>query len=247
MTTVTTDRPSWPIFTQRIKEDTAWLPAIVGAVLVFTVAATFVVSLYREIGVSGWDVATQIARWYAGAIGVYLTAVYLPLYIAHGHTRRNIARQLAVFAGVFVIVFAGLIALGYTFEYLIYNAAGWTQAISVDHLFAQPTDYWLIVLEFAGILGVWVIGGAMLGAGMYRNPATGFVLIPLAVVMAAAVEAAYGPGMFDGVSALLALIGVTVAQTTPAGAAATSAALILVAAAVTWAFVRDMPMRSKPN
>ncbi len=247
MTAATIDRRSWPILTHRVKEDVAWLPVIVGAFFTFVLTATFVVSLYRDIAVSGWDIATQIPRWYAGGVGVYLTAVYLPLYIAHGNTRRNICRQLAVFAAAFVIVFAGLIALGYVLEHLIYQAAGWPQALTADHLFTDPLDYWMIVVEFTGMLSVWVAGGAMLGAAFYRNPAVGLLLVPVALVMAAIVEAAYGPSMFDGIGALVGILGVTVTQTTPAGAAATSAVLVAVALAVTWPMVRDMPMRPRPN
>lgn len=247
MTTATRNRRAWPILTQRLREDVGWLPMIVGAFFVFVLIVTFVVSLYRDVSVSGWDIGSQIPRWYAGGVGVYLAAVYLPLYVAHGHTRRNISRQLATFAVVFVVVFAGLIGLGYAIEHLIYDAAGWTQQLTADHLFTSPLAYWTIVFEFGGVLGVWVVGGAMLGAGFYRKPALGLVLIPVALVMAAATEAAYGPGMFDGISALLALFGVTVAQTTPVGAAATSTVLIAGALAVTWALVRDLPLRTKAN
>lgn len=247
MTATSIDRRSWPILIHRVKEDIAWLPVIVGAFFAFVLLVTFVVSTFREITVSGWDIAAQIPRWYAGGVGVYLTAVYLPLYIAHGQTRRSIARQLAVFAGGFVVVFAGLIGLGYALEHLIYQAAGWPQTLTTDHLFTSSLDYWLIVIEFTGMLAVWVAGGAMLGAGFYRNPAIGLLLIPVALVMAAVVEAAYGPSMFDGISALVGALGTTVTQTTPAVAAATSAALVVVALAVTWPLVRDMPMRSKPN
>ncbi len=228
----------------RLREDVAWPPVLAGGFFAFVLTTTFVVWLIRgDVTVSGWDIANQIPRWYAGAVGVYLTAVYLPLYVAHGHTRRDVARQ----SSVFVVVLAGLVALGYAIERVIYQAVGWNQALSADHLFTSSLDHWLIIAEFVGVLAVWVVGGAMLGAGFYRNPAIGLALVPVALVMAAAVEAAHGPGMFDGISALLGLVGITVAQTTPAGAAATSAILIAGSLAVTWLLVRDMPLRPRPD
>lgn len=235
-------RSNWLILRRWIRTDIAWLPVLAAGFFAAVLLLTFIVSRYRDIAVSGWDIAAQIPRWFIGGVGVYLTAVYVPLYIAHGHTRRAAARQLAVVAVLYTVVTAGLMALGYALEGFIYQAAGWTHELTADHLFgsslASSGDYWLAVFEFTGVLLVWMVGGAMLGAGFYRNPAIGLGLIPVALVMASVTEAVFGPSMFDGISALLGLVGITATQTS---------AVVAVAASITWLLVRDIPMRSKAN
>ncbi len=111
-------------------------------------AILFVVASFRPIDVSGWEIASQPPRWFVAAMGVYLTAVYLPLYIAHGFTRRESARQLAVAAAGTVVLLAALMTLGYAIERVVYRRAGWPQVLLQSHLFDHPNDDPLILLEF---------------------------------------------------------------------------------------------------
>ena len=64
--------------------------AIVAAcVFLFTLAATFTLSLFADIVFSGWMmVSVQIARWFVLWVGVYAIHNVLPIAIAHGRTRR---------------------------------------------------------------------------------------------------------------------------------------------------------------
>src|SRR5688572_422289 len=100
-----------------------------------------VVALFTDIRTSGWEKATQLPRWYAGAIGVYMTALYLPVYIAHGRTRREFLKQSPAAILVTTTVLALLMAIGFGIEYLAYRVAGWPQALSSTHLFDSPTDF----------------------------------------------------------------------------------------------------------
>ena len=51
---------------------------------------------------SAWEVAAQLANWYALFVGVALIHEYMPLYLGHGRTRRQFAAEGAVKANVAV-------------------------------------------------------------------------------------------------------------------------------------------------
>lgn len=242
MTALTTDR--WRLARHRLRADaaaTTWLWAIV---LVATHLIVLVVFAVRgSIEVSGWEVASQLARWYAGGLGVYLAAVYLPLYVAHGYTRREIARQLPVAAVGTVLLLAVLMTVGYAVERAVYAVAGWPQVLGQEHLFDSVTAYPVVTAEFLVLFLVWTAAGAMVGAAIYRQPGAGIVAIPAGVVVVAAVEAVANPVVFDVAGMLGRLVGVDVAPTTIGMAVLVAAACLAVTLPVTWLVVRDVPMR----
>ena len=95
---------------------------------------------------------------------MYLAAVHLPLYVAHGHTRRELLRQAPLAAGVSVLVLAAGMTLGYGLERLVYSAAGRRRRSSRSTLFETPDTYGPIFLEFVLLFSVWTSAGAMVGA-----------------------------------------------------------------------------------
>src|SRR5690606_30873713 len=52
------------------------------------------------------------------------------------------------------------------------------------HLYSSATDYPLIYLEQLLWMLVWVAGGALIGAGFYRNPGIGGLMIGVGIVAA---------------------------------------------------------------
>lgn len=226
-----------------------------GAVLVFGVllAGTFLlvgaVSVLRSdsIRVSGWEQAAQLARWYAGGVGVYATAVHLPLYLAHGFTRREFAAQLPVLLGAFAVAFGALMTLGYGIEALAYESFGWTQDLTNDHLYATATEYPLIFLESTLVGGSWVVAGSVLGGAFYRNALLGFALIPVALTLVGLVELTAGPGHIGpfAASGSLPLLGASLGGASAGTVTILGAAAFVAGSAVTWGVVRDLPMRSR--
>jgi hypothetical protein len=236
--------PRWELARHRLADDTMAVALLWAGFFVFVTLVTLVVSAFRPIEISGWEVASQLPRWFVGGIGVYLTAVYLPLYIAHGYTRREFLAQAPLATAATVGVAALLMTVGYGLERVVYGLADWPQTLQQSHLFAAPDQYGLILLEFLVLFSVWAAAGALCGAGFYRGPAPGLAVTPVALAMVGLAEAVLNPGFFELVTAIAAGLGMqptTVSTTTAVGI---GVGAVVTGSAVTWALVRDLPVRS---
>ena len=234
------------VLRHRLSVDGVGAPIIGVAYLLAVLLLTATVSTFTEIRISGWEAGTQLVRWFVGAIGVYLTAVYLPLYIAYGRTRREVASELALFATVYAVLVGVLVTVGFAIESLVYRIAGWSQTLENVHLFEAPDQYHLILLEHVLVLMVWVAAGAMLGAAFYRRGGLGMVLIPVGLAAVILTEVGTGPGFFGPLPPpLLEIVGLQLGAFSPLPAAATSLVSCVVLLAVTWRIVRDIPIRTQ--
>jgi hypothetical protein len=245
MTTVSRTRvASMTILRHRLRREIVDTPVIFAIVFVLAIAITLVVSMFTPVRISAWDLATQFVRWYGGGLGVYVTAVYLPIYITHGYTRRAFLRQLPIFVGAAAALAAALVALGYAAERLIYRVAGWDQQLTNDHLFSSPTDLGSVALSFGLVILVYLVGGALAGAAFYRNVLLGFGLIPLLAAVAATNEMVHR-GI--PVPAFLPTWVVEPIGASPfASAFVQSVGVVAVMGVLLWWLVRDLPIRSKP-
>lgn len=237
----------WLVLRHRLRIDGAGALVLgVGfflAVTALTVAVSFVAD---EIRISGWEVGTHVVRWFVGAMGVYVTAVYLPLYVVHGRTRAEVARQMAVFGVVYAALVGLVVAVGFALEGLIYRLADWPQVLEGPHLYAAPDQYHLILLEHTLLFGAWMAGGALLGAAFYRSGLLGGAMIPLAVVAVAVTENVVGPRYFGPLPPpLLEFAGLGLDASHPALATVATVACIAVVTAGTWLMVRDVPIHSE--
>lgn len=240
MTTMHDER-TWAIARHRIAED------VVGSVVVWAIFTALVIAvgaaiaIFGTIGASVWEEASQFSRWYAGAVGVYLTTVYLPLYVAHGQTRREFARQTPPVVAMFAAVLAVLMTVGFVVEAGVYTAFDWPQELTREHLFDAPTDVGWVFVQFFLLLAVWTVAGTVVGAGFYRNPGLGIALLLGALPAVVLVEALIGPAWF-GLEGLLY-------PTLPAGSVAWAVAVCLgvlgVGLAAMWLLVREMPLRNR--
>lgn len=234
------------VLRHRIGIDGAGVPILAGGYFLAVLSVVGVVSAFTDIRISGWETGSQLIRWFVGGVGVYLTAIYLPLYILHGRTRREVAGDSAIFAGIYAVLVAGAIAAGYAVETFIYRITGWSQTLDNLHLFDSPDQYHLIVLEHVIVLAVWIAAGAMLGGAFYRNGLLGMALIPVALAAVMAIETGTGPGHFGPVPPpLLEAIGLELGAYPPLGAVGISVACCAVLATATWWIVRDIPIRNQ--
>jgi hypothetical protein len=240
---------TWTIARHRLGVD---IPATVFLWVLFAVGVVVlcgVVALVTTVRISAWEQAAQIPRWFAGGTGVYLTYFHLPLYVAHGFTRREFATQVPVVIAAFGAVLAALMTIGYVIETFVYRVAGWSQALTRAHLFDSPDQVHVVFAEFWLVFLVWTVGGALLGAGFYRNGGLGLLLIPVGLLMAGVVEYALGDGLGPMPFGFLRLLlrpleGIDASSVT--GAAAICAGVVAVGAATTWAVIRDVPVHNKP-
>jgi hypothetical protein len=211
--------------------------AFVAVVLLITAGIAVRGTITRSV----WDPAASVVRWFALGYGLFLVNRLLAVYVAHGKTRREFLRSVAVYVVVAGAAVAALLTLGLALESVLYRAMDWPHQIpDDDRMFDSTTQYPLIFVNYWAMLVIWTTIGLFLAAGFYRSGGWGLVVLPLALVVV--VVTGYGIG-FSG----LPFVGATVAVADAPLAATLGLCLagLLPGAALTWLLVRDIPIRSK--
>jgi hypothetical protein len=230
-----------PIF-RHLWRASGLVPLWAGFVVVIA-ALTLVVSISVDVDKSAWEMASQLPPWFMFALGVYATTVYLPVYITHGHTRKEFLSQAAVWVLLLSAGGAALMTLTFGIERLVYDAAGWTQGFDDDFraLYTAPDDYgWIFLAFWLNFLSYTTIG-ALMGAAFYGQAWKGMAGV-LMVPVALALTGAAGLVTNGSLAWLPELLNIESAN----GVAITVSVLACATAAtITWAFVRDIPVR--PN
>ncbi len=218
-----------------------WLWGVLLGLVTVVVAG---VAIFGDVTESAWEKGAQAPRWYALFVGVALVNEFLPMYVAHGQTRRQFGAQAAVTVALFAPFLSALIVLGYLVEAGAYHLIGWEQVLDRAHLFTEPTQLHLVFLEYLLEFLVWIVVGAFIGAGFYRWQAGGLLAIPVGVGLIVPTQGMLG-GELD-----LPVIGrmldqlPTQAQPVPV-TLGVALLTFLVGLALTWAVIRDVPLRNK--
>lgn len=232
-------------FPSRLLAANVWFAGMLWAGFVVVVALiAAVVAVFGDLNTSAWEPASQLPRWYALFAGVALIREFLPMYIAHGQTRREFGLQAAVTTVLFAPFLSTLVVLGYLMETGIYHLADLPQRIGRPHLFTEPTQVHLVFAEYLVEFLAWLIAGTLIGAAYYRWEANGLVFtIPLGIGIVVLAKATVGTDLplpvienrlsldLSGQPVLSAVIGV---------------ATLLGALALTWSIIRDLPLRNDP-
>ncbi|MEZ0075099.1 hypothetical protein [Planotetraspora sp. GP83] len=213
-----------------------------GYFLVVT-AITVGIAVFGTLTGSVWESATQLTRWFALFIGVGLVREFLPLYIAHGQTRRQFGAQAAVTVTLFAPFLSALITAGYLLEKVLYGLAGWPHVLGRSHLFTEPAQVPLVFAEYLIEFLVWIVAGAFIGAGFYRWGGGGLLTIPVGVGLVVLANAAVGT---DLRLPFIRNIGLDLPQS-PAMTVGVALGMFLLGLALTWAVIRDVPLRNKPS
>jgi hypothetical protein len=198
---------------------------VAASVFAFAVVVTFVVSAFRDVEISAWNVVTsQIARWFLFWAGIYVIHNVLPIAVAHGRTRREFLLAASGFSVVLALAMTLLEWLGFLAEGGIYALMGWH---ADEH--GTPVAYFLMFL-------VWCVVGMFCAASFDRFGAGGVFSIPFGlafvIITAAGVP---GSGNLPFIRNIPSLLGV--------GWHVASLAAFVLALAGTWVVVRDMPVR----
>lgn len=223
-----------------------WASYVVAVAVLGAILAAFGV-----VAGSIWERAIQVPRVFLLVWGIYQTALYLPLVIAHGHTRREFALQRVLLVPAYTLLFAILMAAGFVIEHVVYGAVGWPHELASDKvLFDAPLQVPWIVLHYFLTLAAWVTAGGLLGAAFYRSGWLGVLSIPLASSMVASVENLLDnertfPAFLTIVDFSMPLRNLDVG---PLASAMTGAAvyvsLLAAVLVLMWALMRDLPVRA---
>ncbi|MGW6447513.1 hypothetical protein [Lentzea sp. NPDC055074] len=205
----------------------AFCAMVAGGAFAFVVALTFVVSLFRDVEISAWNVvASQVGPWFLLFIGVHAIHNMLPIAVAHGRTRREFLGAASGFSVVLALLMTLAEWLGFLVEGGIYSLMDWR---ADEH--APQLGYLLMYL-------VWIAVGMLCAAAFDRFGAGGIFVLPVALVLVVATRVQMpGSGNLPFLDGLPDLIG--------AGLHGVLAVSFVVALAGTWAIARDMPIRPR--
>ncbi|GII80050.1 hypothetical protein Sru01_50320 [Sphaerisporangium rufum] len=213
------------------------------AALAVTAAIAAAVAVFGDLDQSAWEKVPQIARWYALFTGVALIREFLPMYIAHGQTRREFGGHALVTALLFAPFLGVLFALGYLIERGVYALAGLPPVLGRGHLYADTLQFPVVVAEHTLQFAVWLAAGTFLGAAYYRWAGGGVLAcLPVAAGLVLLAESTVGGDLRLPFANRFGL-GLDLAW--PAAVlAGTGVATVLAGLALTWPIIRDVPLRT---
>jgi len=200
---------------------------IAGGAFAFAVVLTFVVSFFRDVEISAWNVvASQIAPWFLLFVGVYAIHNVLPIAVAHGRTRREFLAGTSGLAVVLAVAGTALAWLGFLAEGAIYSLMGWNAG-----------EHGALLAHLLMYL-VWFVAGTLCAAAFGRFGAGGIAVVPVALAVVVVTRAQIpGSGNLPFIANVPGLLG--------PGWHLVSVVAFVVALAGTWAIARDMPVRTR--
>lgn len=190
---------------------------------------------------SVWEYAGQPARWMLFVIGIVITPMVLPVYVANGVTRRTVTAAAGTAGGLLSLAIAGYLAIGLLVERAIFDATGRQHTFADSHLFTTPGQVHLVVLQYTLVGAAYLAGGWLIGSGYYRFGGwTGTAILPLAVLPMVAMDLALGTGQLP-VPVLREVRGD--ADLPVVGAIGLAAAVLVAAAVAIRALTRTVPLQ----
>jgi hypothetical protein len=211
-----------------------------GVAMVLTAIVTAAIAVLGTLSTSLVDPAATVLRWFALGYGIYLFSTALPTHIAHGQTRRNFMVQAALFVVAASIAVGAVLTAMYALEGAVFGRLGWDHVVADDRLYAGPGDWGLVLLTYSALLAVWAMVGGFLSAAFYRTGGWGPLLVLPAIALVVLVGSAVGVSGLPFIGRLLDL-----GTGSLPGALAGVVAAVLVSAGLTWAVVRDLPVRRR--
>lgn len=182
-----------------------WAIAVVVSVLAISVYAL----VADEVTTSVVAFGRQATMWVPFSIFIGLTAVYLPVHVASGLTRRSLSRGSVIGALSTALLYGGGYALLLVAERATYAAFGWqwkiAEGVSVN-VGSSGSYLAAFLVANAATLVVAYVSGLLVAAVYLRGGGWwGTLTLPLTVgpLLALSSLLGWGTGLFGGVRGLL--------------------------------------------
>lgn len=217
-----------------------WLALIALLLPVAATALTLLVRTFTDgVDTSAWEFGGTSVRWMLFALGVAVTPLYLPTYVAHGVTRRRFTVAAALAGGGLAVAAAAYLAAGLLVERVLLAAAGaGGPQLAGPHLFGSTSQVHLIVAEYGVVNLAYLVAGWLVGSVYYRyGGRRGTLLAPLALLPLAGVEV-----LINMVDDLAGLLGPASRAAAPL-AACLGLAVVAAGLLAVRAVLRDVPVR----
>ncbi|CAN5406446.1 hypothetical protein BH10ACT3_BH10ACT3_00670 [soil metagenome] len=214
-----------------------WVTAvIVWAVIVGVIieSDTLGDSVWEEAGL-GWT------RWVLFAAGVVMATQSIPVLVAHGVTRRRVWKGALVGLTIVGVVGAVVVTAVHLLEGVVYR---WDDAVHVVggwHLYDDPGQIHLVLLESFLIYLGYAISGWIVGLGYYRfGGILGTLALPFGLLPIAAIELS--------LNSTIEVAGLDLTTDMPMGVRALVCLLAIVSgAAAAFRLQREMALRPRPH
>jgi hypothetical protein len=160
-----------------------WLGPLWAVVFVGGAVALSAVARWGSMDESLWmQVAAGWQRWPVGAVGFTMTAVFLPMFVTNGVTRRRLGHSALVTMGVVSLLGSIVITAGFALEAVVFDAEGWTHVVTRDGgRVAADVGYPTIFAAFAVVNAAYFAAGWLAGTSLNR---LGWVLFVPFLVLA---------------------------------------------------------------
>lgn len=238
MTTTTPTRPRHLVFGHLVRGQLVGLEVLLGWFVLAVAAFGLVVHLITGLERGIWGGATLLIRWFAVGMGVYLTAVYLPMYVAHGRTRREVAVGGAGFSVLLAGWLGVAVLVGFAIEAGVYHLLGWSELLSGAHPLSSAAQAARTLVEHSVTFLVLITLGALGGAAFYRDGRLGVAVLPLGVAMLAVSQMLLSDEAVELIAFVLTDPGLP-------SVLLIDLACVAIAGALTWRIVRDLPLRNR--
>jgi hypothetical protein len=138
-------------------------------VVLFAVFCVGAAALSAHPRFSYWEwVAGEHPKYFMVVLGIFLSPVHLPVYVAHGVTRRDFLAGSAMFGGLLTLGFTAFLVVGYGLESAVFSGLGWTAGLGNPHLYTSAGQVGLVVAESVLMLGAHFCAGWLVGTGFQR-------------------------------------------------------------------------------
>jgi hypothetical protein len=142
---------------------TRWSAVALALLVVVPSGVAVTVDRWGSLGTSTWEFAGGPLGWTVFALAVVVGSVSLPLFVAYGISRRAVLQTYAVLGAGLALAGGVVMAAGYAVERALYERLDASQALSSQHLYAEPSQWAAVVAEH-GLRGAtmlltgWVVG-----------------------------------------------------------------------------------------
>ena len=146
--------------------------------------------------------------------------------------------QAALFVVAASIAVGAVLTAMYALEGAVFDRLGWVHEVSGDRLYAGPGDWGLVLLTYSALLAVWAMVGSFLSAAFHRTGGWRLLVALPAIALVVLAGSAVGVSGLPFAGRLL-----DAGTGSLPGALAGVTAAVLAGAGLTWAVVRDLPVR----
>jgi hypothetical protein len=149
----------------------------VGLIVIFNGIAVGV-AIFGHLDRSIWETSFDgVGQYFPLAVGIGLMSLHLPVFVAHGVTRRNFGVGSLWFVLVFTLISAVGLTLGYVVEDLIFAIAHRTPVLHSPQLFTATDQFAVIFGQSVLQVLAYLVSGWLIGAGFRRFGVYGLLLL----------------------------------------------------------------------